>query len=314
MKPTDFLLVAASLCVMPTPAIAQTPPPPSGVWLAPDEGMVMRIEACGAAFCGYTAGRVATAERKEPSGRTPPACGTQLLFNFSWNAKSRRWEGKMRPPDVGRSLNATIETDGSTFLKVNARLLLLSKTLAFVPYTGALTNGCLAPDRLNLLLASTVSTPRAVARMLAPAVFAQVGNRPDDFGRTWNGFAQRAGGQFTRVATRELLLAGSTAALGRDPRYQPCECRGGWQRLGHALRGTVMLVDASGQHRLDPSHVLASYGAGYASVALFPPPATQSVAGYQVGTLLLGQRVVGTLAQEFGGDVRRMLSRTLHLH
>jgi uncharacterized protein (DUF2147 family) len=37
-------------------AQSPAPPPPLGLWQNAEEGMVMRIEACGDAFCGVTAG------------------------------------------------------------------------------------------------------------------------------------------------------------------------------------------------------------------------------------------------------------------
>lgn len=119
--------------------IAQgAPPVPAGLWRNQEEGFVMRIEACGAGFCGFAA--AAPKDRKRE--KQTDICGKQMLKDFVWNGKASRWEGKMQPPDTSMSLNAAVTSDGKSFFTMKARMLLVSKTMSFVPFTGKIGEGC----------------------------------------------------------------------------------------------------------------------------------------------------------------------------
>jgi uncharacterized protein (DUF2147 family) len=142
MKTTPWVLAAFSVCALGdgTRAGAQATnrPSPAGLWRATEDSMVVRIASCGDGFCGYAAGIPAPSK----SDRKPPACGSQFLFNFVWNERAKRWEGKLRPPDLPRQLNANMQTDGATFLRVNARMRLISKSLHFTPFTSTIREDC----------------------------------------------------------------------------------------------------------------------------------------------------------------------------
>jgi uncharacterized protein (DUF2147 family) len=142
MKTTLWVLTAVAVCALGdgTRAYAQatTRPSPAGLWRATEDSMVVRIASCGDGFCGYAAGIPVRLK----SDRKPPFCGSQFLFNFTWSERAQRWEGKLRPPDVPKQLNANIQTDGATFLRVNARMLLVSKTLHFTPFMGTIREDC----------------------------------------------------------------------------------------------------------------------------------------------------------------------------
>jgi Uncharacterized protein conserved in bacteria (DUF2147) len=119
---------------------AQTAPPPipAGLWRNTDDGFVMRIEACGPAFCGVAVGKPRSADASRPRDM----CGKQLLSGFTWNAHSNRWEGRLQPPDMNRSIGSNIVTNGATGLTLRARMMLISKTMTFTAFTGRIGENC----------------------------------------------------------------------------------------------------------------------------------------------------------------------------
>ncbi len=120
-------------------AVAQssTPSIPKGLWQAKDEGFVVRVEACDGGFCGVIAGATASG-KKNPQD----TCGKPIFVNFTWNQSSGKWFGQTHPPDKDMTLNSQIETDGNTYLKMHAHMGIISKTIAFTPYTGKIGLGC----------------------------------------------------------------------------------------------------------------------------------------------------------------------------
>jgi hypothetical protein len=104
---------------------------PVGLWQSKEEGFVIRI-AAGAP----------KAKRDE---NPKEICGKQMLRDFVWNPKHNRWEGHMQPPNTSMNLNATVTTDGKTVLVLKAKMMLISKTLSFIPFTGQIAEGCRLP-------------------------------------------------------------------------------------------------------------------------------------------------------------------------
>lgn len=142
-------------------------------------------------------------------------------------------------------------------------------------------------------------------RAAGPALGGQLRTSPPEWERNAEGFGRRVGTQFSMQSTRGLVSAGSAAWLGRDPRYQRCDCQGVFQRMGQALSGLVLGANAKGERRLDPSNLLGAYAGGYAGASLYPDRYRVSVKGYQLGTQLAGQLVAQNLLLEFGPDIRR---------
>lgn len=114
---------------------------PVGLWQNKEEGFVIRIEACGTGFCGFAAGAPKAKQDENPQ----EICGKQMLRDFVWNPKHNRWEGQMQPPKATMKLNATVTSDGKTSLVLKAKMMLVSKTLSFTPFTGQIGEGCRLP-------------------------------------------------------------------------------------------------------------------------------------------------------------------------
>jgi hypothetical protein len=48
----------------------------------------------------------------------------------------------MQPPNTNLKLNSSLSSDGKTYLVLKGKVLLVSKTLNFIPYTGRISAGC----------------------------------------------------------------------------------------------------------------------------------------------------------------------------
>lgn len=131
--------VVMSLLILGGSAYAQNtaPPIPAGLWQSKDQGFVLRIEACGEGFCGIAVGAPPGNTKQKPE----EMCGRQMLKDFKWNQKDKRWEGRMRPPNAPKEISSSVTTEGS-MLTLRARMLFLSKTMSLVPFTGTIGEGC----------------------------------------------------------------------------------------------------------------------------------------------------------------------------
>ena len=118
---------------------AASPAPPAGLWQNQEEGIVVRIEPCGTAFCGYAAGLLpGTPQPKRDRGH----CGTLIFREFRWNESRGRWEGIMQPPELGKQLKATATFTEPSQLTIRASLGILSKTLLLHPFSGSASASC----------------------------------------------------------------------------------------------------------------------------------------------------------------------------
>jgi hypothetical protein len=134
-----FAIQCLLITAFSTPSAAQNPPPsPLGLWRSTSDGMVMRIEACGAAFCGLAAGIPAA----KANDARAPKCNGRMLRDHTWNEKSQRYEGSLSPPGTDRSIRSSLQTDGAARLVIRARMFMISKTLEFERFRGELGEAC----------------------------------------------------------------------------------------------------------------------------------------------------------------------------
>lgn len=164
-------------------------------------------------------------------------------------------------------------------------------------------------QRVDLLLHNNLLSPGALFGVLGPALGAQLRDSPPEWDNTLAGFGRRAGTQFAIQSARGLFTSGSAALLRRDPRYQRCDCQGGWRRTGHALSGLLLSADGAGVRRFDPSPLLSAFGAGYAGASLYPDNYSRAVKGHQIGSRLAGQTMAQNLFLEFSPELRRFARR-----
>ena len=162
-------------------------------------------------------------------------------------------------------------------------------------------------QRAALFFHNDFASAGALLRTVAPAIASQLNNTPQEWEKTGEGFGRRVGLNFVTSTSQDLIQSGSAALFGHDPRYQRCECKGGWRRIGHAFSGLVLLADSNGILRFDPSNLLGAYGSGYLGASLYPARYALEVKGTQLGHEQAGTVVAKNLLLEFGPDIRRIL-------
>ncbi len=163
--------------------------------------------------------------------------------------------------------------------------------------------------RWRLVRHNTLTSPGALLRTLLPAIAGQVAESPDEWNRTFTGFGQRFGARAAVLTSRDLLQAGTAAALGHDPRYQRCDCDGAWRRVGHAVAGLVLLSGARGESNPDPANLLAALGGGYVRASVYPGTGSRSRRTAEGAVSLLGQMAIERMALEFAPDIRTWFHR-----
>ncbi|MDE3156237.1 MAG: hypothetical protein KGN76_14140 [Acidobacteriota bacterium] len=151
---------------------------------------------------------------------------------------------------------------------------------------------------------ATFLSPGAYFRALGAAAGGQFANDPAEWGQGATGYARRTASTFARFTLSDTIRASTAAALGYDTRYLRCGCDGGWQRLGHALKMTVLTADAQGRMRVDIPAVTAAYGSAAIAAAWLPGPARPVHDGLRDGSIRIGVQAGVNLLREFGPELR----------
>ena len=113
-----FLLLAALL--LPAPALAQGSP--TGVWRNNKDSVRIRIAPCGRGLCGTVVQASEEAREKAAAGGTERLVGTQLFRELE-RGDDGVWHGEVFVPDVGTSVEGTLEQDGPSTLIASGCLI-----------------------------------------------------------------------------------------------------------------------------------------------------------------------------------------------
>ena len=160
-------------------------------------------------------------------------------------------------------------------------------------------------QRVELFLRNDFASPGAFFRTVGPSLGAQLADRPKEWDKDAEGVGRRLAVNAVTRTSRDLIQSLGTAALGHDPRYQRCDCKGPWRRTGHALVGIFVQADSKGTLRFDPSNIVSAYGAGYLGASLYPDNYSIRQKGFQLGHQQVGQIAAENLILEFSPDLKR---------
>ena len=80
---------------------------------------------------------------------------------------------------------------------------------------------------------------------------------------------------------------------------------GGWRRVGHSLRGTILTRTDSGGETLSTWRLGSAYGAAFLSNQWYPDRLNTVRLGMIQGSMTLGFDFVGNLGSEFWPDIKR---------
>jgi hypothetical protein len=107
---------------------------------------------------------------------------------------------------------------------------------------------------------------------VATAGYDQLHGTPEEWGGGMSGFGKRTASWVGVFGIQESLHHGGAAALGYDPRYLVCKCRGFFRRFGHAIEWSFVTKNSSGQVRPDFPVVAGAYGSVMIAGAWYPAP------------------------------------------
>jgi len=160
-------------------------------------------------------------------------------------------------------------------------------------------------ERWNLYANETFQSPWPyVVALGAGAVYHAI-DYPPEWGGGLMGFGRRTANQFGLDTIQNTIHDGEAAALGYEPRYVPCRCKGPWRRTGHALEMSFLTYDQNGHKRLDLPQLTGAYGSGMLSQFWFPKRYSPLVQGVQLGHQQFGFVMATHLVQEFSPEMKR---------
>jgi hypothetical protein len=107
------------------------------------------------------------------------------------------------------------------------------------------------------------------------------------------------------IATQDTIRQGADAAMGYDPRYRKCDCKGFFRRSGHAVLWTFLTRDSAGDTRVDVPSLASDYGAGMLSMLWYPRRYNPLKDGVRAGTQEVGLSVGLSTLREFGPELKR---------
>jgi len=168
-------------------------------------------------------------------------------------------------------------------------------------------------ERLGWIVDGTIG-PKSLAIGVLAGGWDTAFNTPEEWGRSWSGFAKRYVQREADVAISSSLEAGLGAIWGEDPRYFQSRQKGIWPRTRYAMKTVFLAPRRDG--RLAPAwgRVAGNVFNNVIENSWLPPSVTtgqqtalRSAEGF-VG------RLIGNLWSEFWPDVSRHVKFGEHFH
>jgi len=152
-------------------------------------------------------------------------------------------------------------------------------------------------------------SPGFYAFALAAAADSQSVWDPPEWGQGAAAYARRSASWLGVFGVEETIHHGGAAALGYDPRYLRCGCKGFFRRSGHAIKWSFVTKNTAGQTRLDLPVLAGAYGGGMLSTYWYPSRYQPLKDGVRVGHQEMGFVVGLNLINEFGPELKRVFTR-----
>jgi hypothetical protein len=156
---------------------------------------------------------------------------------------------------------------------------------------------------------SSVAGPRSLGVGVFTSGWLTAFNEPDEWGRSWSGFAKRYGNREVNVALANGIEAGAGAMWGEDPRYRRLGGRQFGSRVKQAVKLSVLAPGREGNLRVAWARHGGTVVSSVASNAWLPASArTPGATTWRMAGAVLG-RMAGNAFEEFWPDVRQLLRR-----
>jgi len=150
--------------------------------------------------------------------------------------------------------------------------------------------------------------PSALARVTANASLDQYDKDPGQWRSDPDGYFERLGSAFGRLAVRENVAFGVRALDGEDPRYSLSPGSGFWRRVAWATKHTFVAQNRQGKPMPALSLLVAEYASPFIAQQWRPgdlDPGRQM----RSGTFGVGLTVLQNLGREFWPDIKKKFAR-----
>lgn len=164
-------------------------------------------------------------------------------------------------------------------------------------------------ERWQYYVRATYWSPAAVFGAAGPAIGAQIGNSPPEWGGGVKGYARRFASEFGNNIITNSIQSGLAALIKHEPRYVRSAKKGFLKRTGHALAFVFVTYNDDGKIRPAMANLLADYGGAFAQIAWYPSRYTVRGDGVRFGNLALGFNFIANLINEFTPDIKRVFKR-----
>ena len=201
-------------------------------------------------------------------------------------------------------------------------LLLLTQSLWGQDQTRTRSSGLLAvvsPDdphpltnrQRQLLFRRAVFGPGIAFATLGAAVGRQLTDQPPDWEQGTSGYARRVADTYGQFLIQGSVHAGAAAAIGHDPRYVLCPCKGTWKRLAwSAMLGSFVARDRDGDLTFAYARVGSVYAGTMGAMGLWWPDRYSPLKdGFREGSQSLAFQGLFNVFKEFEPEIRRIYRR-----
>jgi hypothetical protein len=137
----------------------------------------------------------------------------------------------------------------------------------------------------------------------------QVRNSPEEWGQGWDGFGRRLGTRMASNAIGNLSEAALGSLWGEDPRYPKIGVGPVGMRLKHVLKMAVLAQNQDGQYMPAYARYAGTLIAGQATNLWRPPSENSQADALRRVATRAAFRVFTNFVDEFGGDMKRKLTR-----
>jgi len=164
-------------------------------------------------------------------------------------------------------------------------------------------------ERWEYYFRATYWSPAAVFGAAGPALGAQIGNFPPEWGGGIKGYSRRLASEFGNNIITNSIQSGLAALIKHEPRYVRSAKKGVLKRTGHALAFVFVTYNDEGKVRPAIANLVADYGGAFAQIAWYPRRYTVRGDGVRFGNLALGFNFIANLINEFTPDIKRVFKR-----
>jgi hypothetical protein len=129
---------------------------------------------------------------------------------------------------------------------------------------------------------------------------------PSEWDERANPFGRRLAARLGMGFASDVIGHATGAVLNHRVLYEPCGCRGGWQRTGHAIGRGFVNRHEDGRVVFNASIFVAKFGAAAVGHSWYPASYTGSDM-VREGLIGVGANAGLNVLREFGPDLKRLI-------